>query len=434
MKIIKEQNNLNNNNINNNNNLSSDKFLNNNQTLNNKNLNINETLNNNILNNDTYSNNNNTNEAQYNNYIDNILGNNNNNILTELNSNNNSNFNSNQLNDNICYSNTTGEEVINKQKNTFNNSKISPNPRKTLIINDNNNNITNNNNVTPNYDRLRRILARNRFYKPNKNPFHNTNVASVETRRYKRKPFNIKFTYKKHKYSNKKVYHPYKLKLGIKKRSNKFVANIVSDVPLTYSDAINSDEHLEWEEAIADELQNLYDNKIFTFVKYVPKGKNLISTRWIFTNKYGSNNTITKRKARVVARGYKQRRGIDYELTYSPTLNIDALKLIIALAANMCWDIVQLDIKAAYLNAKLDIDIYTTIPPGDTNFGKGFWKLNKALYGLRQSGRQWNITITNFLIKNGYTQLISEKCIFKKIIENKLVCIIGLYDNYWRKL
>ena len=230
------------------------------------------------------------------------------------------------------------------------------------------------------------------------------------------------------------MYHPYKLKLGIKKRSNKFVANIVSDVPLTYSDAINSDEHLEWEEAIADELQNLYDNKIFTFVKYVPKGKNLISTRWIFNNKYGSNNTITKRKARVVARGYKQRRGIDYELTYSPTLNIDALKLIIALAANMCWDIVQLDIKAAYLNAKLDIDIYTTIPPGDTNFGKGFWKLNKALYGLRQSGRQWNITITNFLIKNGYTQLISEKCIFKKIIENKLVCIIGLYDNYWRKL
>ena len=223
------------------------------------------------------------------------------------------------------------------------------------------------------------------------------------------------------------MYHPYKLKLGIKKRSNKFVANIVSDVPLTYSDAINSDEHLEWEEAIADELQNLYDNKIFTFVKYVPKGKNLISTRWIFNNKYGSNNTITKRKARVVARGYKQRRGIDYELTYSPTLNIDALKLIIALAANMCWDIVQLDIKAAYLNAKLDIDIYTTIPPGDTNFGKGFWKLNKALYGLRQSGRQWNITITNFLIKNGYTQLISEKCIFKKIIENKLVCIIGLY-------
>ena len=74
-----------------------------------------------------------------------------------------------------------------------------------------------------------------------------------------------------------------------------------------------------------------------------------------------------------MARGYKQRRGIDYELTYSPTLNIDVLKLIIVLAANMCWDIIQLDIKAAYLNAKLDIDIYITIPPGDTNIGKGYW-------------------------------------------------------------
>ena len=72
--------------------------------------------------------------------------------------------------------------------------------------------------------------------------------------------------------------------------------------------------------------------------------------------------------------------------------------------------------------------IYTTIPPGDCdpNFGKGYWKMNKALYGLKQSGRQWNITITKFLVNNGYHQLISEKCIFKRIIKNKLLGIIGL--------
>jgi len=91
---------------------------------------------------------------------------------------------------------------------------------------------------------------------------------------------------------------------------------------------------------------------------------------------------------------------------------------------------IQLDIKAAYLNAQLDKDIYTTIPPGDPNFGKGYWKLNKALYKLKQSGRQWNITITKFLVNNSDHQLISEKCIFKRIFKNKLLGIVGLYvDN-----
>jgi len=87
----------------------------------------------------------------------------------------------------------------------------------------------------------------------------------------------------------------------------------------------------------------------------------------------------------------------------------------------------QLDTKATYLHADLDKDIYITIPPGDPNFGKGYWKLNKALYSLKQSGSQWNIIISNFLINNGYTQLISDKCIFVKYKNNKLNYLIGLY-------
>ena len=107
-----------------------------------------------------------------------------------------------------------------------------------------------------------------------------------------------------------------------------------------------------------------------------------------------------------------KKKEIDFDLIYSPTLNIGTLKLIRALAPKFSWPILQLDIKAAYLHADLDRDIYTTIPPGDPNYGKGYWKLNKALYSLKQSGCQWNITISYFLIDNGFTQLISEKCIF----------------------
>ena len=134
-----------------------------------------------------------------------------------------------------------------------------------------------------------------------------------------------------------------------------------------------------------------------SFVKSVPKGTNIISTKWVFSIKRDKNNNIIKFKARLVARGFRQKFGIDFVLTYTPTLNIDGLKFIIALASKFHWDIFQLDIKAAYLNAPLDKDIYVSIPQGDSNFGAGYWKLNKALYGLKQSGRQWNKTIDRFL-------------------------------------
>ena len=118
---------------------------------------------------------------------------------------------------------------------------------------------------------------------------------------------------------------------------------------------------------------------------------------------------------------------MDYDLTFAPTLSIDSLKLILALASESHFDV----IKAAYLNADLDKDIYVNVPEGDKNYKKGFWKLNKALYGLKQSGRQWNETITNFLKKTGFEQLKSEPCIFKKVNkEGKIICIVGLYvDN-----
>ena len=72
-------------------------------------------------------------------------------------------------------------------------------------------------------------------------------------------------------------------------------------------------------------------------------------------------------------------------------------------------------------------NIYVSIPPGNVNYKKGFWLLNKALYGLKQSGRQWNIKITKFLIDNGFVQLNSEKCIFKKVANGVLIAIIGIY-------
>jgi len=103
------------------------------------------------------------------------------------------------------------------------------------------------------------------------------------------------------------------------------------------------------------------------------------------------------------------------------------MKFIILLAAIFHWNIFQPDIKAAYLNTKLDKDIFVNILQGDKNYGKGYWKLNKVLYGLKQSERVWNETITVFLENIGFQQLVSEPCIFKKVNKENTSCIIGIY-------
>jgi len=111
------------------------------------------------------------------------------------------------------------------------------------------------------------------------------------------------------------------------------IASIYSDSPNNYDEAICCKNKNHWINAKKDELNNLYSNKIMTFVSKVPPGKIIISMKWVFATKKDSNNFIYKYKARLVARGFRQKWGIDYDLTYSLTLNIDSLKLIFALSA-----------------------------------------------------------------------------------------------------
>jgi hypothetical protein len=154
--------------------------------------------------------------------------------------------------------------------------------------------------------------------------------------------------------------------------------------------------------------------RVFTLIDKVPKGANIVSTRWVLKYKKDSEGNIIKRKARLVARGYSQIYGVDYRNTFSPTLKQDTLRIIIAISVHHKFNIHQMDIKAAYLNAELKEDIYMELPEGLNK--KGFCKLNKALYGLKQSGRMWNETFNKVLISLNFKRFISTHVyILKKI-------------------
>jgi hypothetical protein len=128
--------------------------------------------------------------------------------------------------------------------------------------------------------------------------------------------------------------------------------------PVSYKDIFNKTDKKEWIAAVDSELNNMKKLNVYTPMKVIPKGANIISPKWVFKYKQDSNGNIIKRKARLVAKGFTLPYGIDYKETFSPTMKQDTLKIITALAAFNNFNIQQLEIKAAYLNAPLNETIY----------------------------------------------------------------------------
>ena len=188
------------------------------------------------------------------------------------------------------------------------------------------------------------------------------------------------------------------------------------DVPQSYSEAMSSSDSSEWNLAMKTEMMALEENETFETVT-LPKGKEVIGSRWVYavkTDKDGNDHF----KARFVAKGYSQVAGVDYEETFSPTANMNSIRIISQLAIQNNLDIHQMDVKAAYLNAPIDCEVYVKPPDGfnfkDENGNKLVLKLKKSLYGLKQSGRNWNNTLDSFLKEQGFKQSVNDPCFYTK--------------------
>jgi len=202
-------------------------------------------------------------------------------------------------------------------------------------------------------------------------------------------------------------------------------------IPKTIHEALNSKYKNYWTLAINEELENYDIHKTATKISLnqVDKNRKLIKLKWIFSVKTNEDNKVKKFKARLVAKGYTQKKNVDYFTTYSPTLAYESLRYLIAYAARHSYNCYQLDIKGAYLNSKIDINLYTEIPMLHPDYEDGYcWKLNKALYGLKQAGKLWYEEINDSLInKLGFTRTYADTNIYYKTIGNNDMLIIGLY-------
>ena len=137
------------------------------------------------------------------------------------------------------------------------------------------------------------------------------------------------------------------------------------------------------------EFKGLVGLNAFEFVDVVPNGVNVVSTRWVFAWKVDKDGNIVKPKARLVARGFSQVHTVDFLETYAPTPAASSVKLLVAIAVKNDWELRQLDVKQAFIQADLDFNVFMKLPDGCGDKSGKVVKLNKSVYGLKQAGRRW---------------------------------------------
>ena len=194
-------------------------------------------------------------------------------------------------------------------------------------------------------------------------------------------------------------------------------------IPTSYLEAVQHPKYgTKWKEAIKSELNSLGMFHTWKLTKR-PLNQSVVSCKWVFLVKYETDGRPECFKARLVARGFTQQFGIDYEDTFAPVIRFESLRVLFAIAAREKLTIHLMDAQNAYLGSDLDKEIYMEVPEGVGTDGNEVCLLLKSLYGLKQSANLWNKKIASTLRSIGFEPTTAEPSIF---IDQRGV-IIALY-------
>ena len=171
--------------------------------------------------------------------------------------------------------------------------------------------------------------------------------------------------------------------------------------PKNFKDAENDE---FWILAMQEELNQFERSDVWELVPR-PSTQSVIGTKWVFRNKRDEHGVIVRNKARLVAQGYNQEEGIDYEETFAPVTRLESIRMLLAFASHKEFILYQMDVKSAFLNGYIVEEVYVEQPPGfqDHKYPDYVFKLKKALYGLKQAPRAWYDRLSKFLLQNGFS-------------------------------
>jgi len=159
--------------------------------------------------------------------------------------------------------------------------------------------------------------------------------------------------------------------------------------PTSFEEAMKSNHSSKWLKAMEDEMESMSTNEVWD-LEPIPKGAKTVGCKWVYKTKYDSQGNIERHKARLVAKHFTQREGIDYNETFSPVSFKDSFRIIMALVAHYDIELHQMDVKTAFLNGDLEENVYMAQPKGFVMEGQEQMgcRLKKSIYGLKQASRQ----------------------------------------------
>lgn len=216
----------------------------------------------------------------------------------------------------------------------------------------------------------------------------------------------------------------------ISETNNVSKLNSLREAPEDYYSAISCSHKNIWRESMEEEYNSLVANKTWEPAE-LPKGRRSIKCRWVYALKYDENGNVIRAKSRLVAKGFSQKPGLEYDLTHSPVIAAETFRLLCAIIAINNLGTLQVDIKNAYLNGKIDMEVYIEQPVGfvDKNNPNMVYKLLKALYGLKQAGRIWYDDLSSKLEAQGFIRSEADPCLMLKNENNEFIAIAIYVDD-----
>nr|GEU41368.1 retrovirus-related Pol polyprotein from transposon TNT 1-94 [Tanacetum cinerariifolium] len=197
--------------------------------------------------------------------------------------------------------------------------------------------------------------------------------------------------------------------------------------PKTYKDALTQS---CWIEAMQEELNEFEWLEVWELIPR-PDKVMVITLKWIYKVKLDELGRILKNKARLVARGYRQEEGIDFEESFALVARLEAISIFLAYATHKNMVVYQIDVKTAFLNGNLREDVYVSQPDGfvDQDNPNHVYKLKKALYGLKQAPRAWYDMLSLFLLSQDFSKGLVDPTLFIRRNGNNLLLVQIYVDD-----
>jgi hypothetical protein len=205
------------------------------------------------------------------------------------------------------------------------------------------------------------------------------------------------------------------------------MSHIIDSEPSSYEEASSQP---VWKDAVMEEYQSIMKNDAWDIVPR-PKGKSVVTSKWIYKIKHVADRSIEKHKERFVAIGFSQVEGIDYDETFALVARYTSIQTIIVLASALGWRLHQMDVKTTFLNGEIEEEVYIEQSNGFVIHGKEahVCRLKKALYGLKQAPHAWYARIDGYLMSLGFNKNVADANLYYKVDNGESLFLILYIDD-----